>query len=194
MSLKGTQTAKNLMISMAGEAQATFRYNIAAKQAKKEGYVQIRDIFEETARNEVEHGKRFYKFLREAYEPGEGINVDWDYPVTYADTVDNLQSAIDGEHEEAHKMYPEFADLAEKEGFPEIAYVWREIAEVEEAHEERFRKLLDNIKNDRVFKRDKEILWKCNNCGYIHKGKSAPDVCPACNHKQEYFEIFVETY
>ncbi|NLB09542.1 MAG: rubrerythrin family protein [Clostridiaceae bacterium] len=194
MSLKGTQTAKNLMISMAGEAQATFRYNIAATQAKKEGYVQIRDIFEETARNEVEHGKRFYKFLREAYEPGEGINVDWDYPVTYADTVDNLQSAIDGEHEEAHKMYPEFADLAEKEGFPEIAYVWREIAEVEEAHEERFRKLLDNIKNDRVFKRDKEILWKCNNCGYIHKGKSAPDVCPACNHKQEYFEIFVETY
>lgn len=194
MSLKGTQTAKNLMISMAGEAQATFRYNIAAKQAKKEGYVQIRDIFEETARNEVEHGKRFYKFLREAYEPGEGINVDWDYPVTYADTVDNLQSAIDGEHEEAHKMYPEFADLAEKEGFPEIAYVWREIAEVEEAHEERFRKLLDNIKNDRVFKRDEEILWKCNNCGYIHKGKSAPDVCPACNHKQEYFEIFVETY
>ncbi|NLB10253.1 MAG: rubrerythrin family protein [Clostridiaceae bacterium] len=194
MSLKGTQTAKNLMISMAGEAQATFRYNIAAKQAKKEGYVQIRDIFEETARNEVEHGKRFYKFLREAYEPGEGINVDWDYPVTYANTVDNLQGAIDGEHEEAHKMYPEFADLAEKEGFPEIAYVWREIAEVEEAHEERFRKLLDNIKNDRVFKRDEEILWKCNNCGYIHKGKSAPDVCPACDHKQEYFEIFVETY
>ncbi len=194
MSLKGTQTAKNLMISMAGEAQATFRYNIAAKQAKKEGYVQIRDIFEETARNEVEHAKRFYKFLREAYEPGEGINVDWDYPVTYANTVDNLQGAIDGEHEEAHKMYPEFADLAEKEGFPEIAYVWREIAEVEEAHEERFRKLLDNIKNDRVFKRDEEILWKCNNCGYIHKGKSAPDVCPACNHKQEYFEIFVETY
>jgi len=194
MSLKGTQTAKNLMISMAGEAQATFRYNLAAKQAKTEGYVQIRDIFEETARNEVEHGKRFYKFLREAYEPGEGLNVDWDYPVTYADTRANLKSAVDGEHEEAHKMYPEFADLAEKEGFPEIAYVWREIAEVEEAHEKRFQKLLDNIENDRVFEREEELLWKCNNCGYIHKGKAAPDVCPACAHKQEYFEIFVETY
>ena len=156
--------------------------------------MQIRDIFEETARNEVEHGKRFYKFLREAYEPGEGINVDWDYPVTYANTVDNLQGAIDGEHEEAHKMYPEFADLAEKEGFPEIAYVWREIAEVEEAHEERFRKLLDNNKNDSVFQRDEEILWKCYNCGDIRKGKSAPDVCPACDHKQEKFATYVKTY
>lgn len=194
MSLKGTQTAKNLMISMAGEAQATFRYNIAAKQAKNEGYVQIRDIFEETARNEVEHGKRFYKFLREDFEPEEAVNVNWDYPVTYADTVTNLQGAVNGEHEEATKMYPEFADLAEKEGFPEIAYVWREIAEVEEAHEKRFQKLLDNIKNDRVFEREEELLWKCNNCGYIHKGKSAPDFCPACAHKQEYFEIFVETY
>ncbi len=194
MSLKGTETAKNLMISFAGEAQATFRYNVAAKQAKNEGYVQIRDIFEETARNEVEHGKRFYKFLREDFEPHEAINVDWDYPVTYADTVANLQSAADGEHEEAHKMYPEFADIAEKEGFPEIAYVWREIAEVEEAHELRFRKLLDNIKNNRVFEREEEVLWKCNNCGYIHQGKTAPEECPACAHKQEYFELFVETY
>ncbi|MDD2427049.1 MAG: rubrerythrin family protein [Eubacteriales bacterium] len=194
MSLKGTKTAKNLMISMAGEAQATFRYNLAAKQAKNEGYVQIRNIFEETARNEVEHGKRFYKFLREAYEPDEAVNVNWDYPVTYADTVENLKSAINGEHGEAHEMYPGFADIAEEEGFPEIAYVWREIAEVEEAHEARFRKLLANIENDRVFTRDEEVLWKCNNCGYIHKGKSAPEECPACAHKQEYFELFVETY
>ncbi len=194
MSLKGTRTAKNLMISFAGEAQATFRYNVAAKQAKKEGYVQIQNIFEETARNEVEHGKRFYKFLREDFEPDEAVNVNWDYPVTYANTVDNLQSAINGEHGEAHSMYPEFADIAEEEGFPEIAYVWREIAEVEEAHEIRFRKLLDNIKAGRVFEREEEVVWKCNNCGYLHTGKSAPDRCPACDHEQEYFEIFVETY
>ena len=182
------------MISMAGEAQATFRYNLAAKQAKADGYVQIQNIFAETARNEVEHGKRFYKFLREDFEPDEAVNVNWDYPVTYANTVENLKSAINGEHGEANEMYPEFADVAEEEGFPEIAYVWREIAEVEEAHETRFRKLLANIENDRVFKRDEEVLWKCNNCGYIHKGKSAPNVCPACAHKQEYFELFVETY
>ena len=194
MSLKGTKTANNLMISMAGEAQATFRYNLAAKQAKADGYVQIQNIFAETARNEVEHGKRFYKFLREDFEPDEAVNVNWDYPVTYANTVENLKSAINGEHGEAHDMYPGFADIAEEEGFPEIAYVWREIAEVEEAHETRFRKLLANIENDRVFKRDEEVLWKCNNCGYIHKGKSAPNVCPACAHKQEYFELFVETY
>ncbi|NLV99557.1 MAG: rubrerythrin family protein [Clostridiaceae bacterium] len=194
MSLKGTKTANNLMISMAGEAQATFRYNLAAKQAKADGYVQIQNIFAETARNEVEHGKRFYKFLREDFEPDEAVNVNWDYPVTYANTVENLKSAINGEHGEANEMYPEFADVAEEEGFPEIAYVWREIAEVEEAHETRFRKLLANIENDRVFKRDEEVLWKCNNCGYIHKGKSAPNVCPACAHKQEYFELFVETY
>ena len=194
MSLKGTKTANNLMISMAGEAQATFRYNLAAKQAKADGYVQIQNIFAETARNEVEHGKRFYKFLREDFEPDEAVNVNWDYPVTYANTVENLKRAINGEHGDANEMYPEFADVAEEEGFPEIAYVWREIAEVEEAHETRFRKLLANIENDRVFKRDEEVLWKCNNCGYIHKGKSAPEVCPACAHKQEYFELFVETY
>lgn len=194
MSLKGTRTANNLMISMAGEAQATFRYNLAAKQAKTEGYVQIRDIFEETARNEVEHGKRFYKFLRKDFEPDEAVNVNWDYPVTYSNTVENLKSAINGEHMEAHSMYPDFADIADEEGFPEIAYVWREIAEVEEAHEARFRKLLSNIENDRVFSRDEVVLWKCNNCGYIHEGKSAPDLCPACAHKKEYFELFVETY
>lgn len=194
MSLKGTKTAKNLMISFAGEAQATFRYNVAAKQAKKEGYVQIQNIFEETARNEVEHGKRFYKFLREDFEPDEAVNVNWDYPVTYSNTVDNLQSAINGEHGEANAMYPDFADIAEEEGFPEIAYVWREIAEVEEAHEIRFRKLLDNIKAGRVFERNEEVVWKCNNCGYLHTGKSAPERCPACDHEQEYFELFVETY
>lgn len=194
MSLKGTQTEKNLMISFAGESQANLRYTYAAKVAEKEGYIQIRDIFEETARNEVEHAARFYKFLREDLEAETPVNVDWDYPVTYADTEANLQGAVNGEHDEAESMYPGFADTAEEEGFKEIAYVWREIAEVEEAHETRFQKLLDNLREGKVFERDEEVRWKCNNCGYIHTGKSAPLRCPACDHEQKYFEIFVETY
>lgn len=194
MELKGSKTATNLMISFAGESQANMRYTYAASQAKKDGYVQIQNIFEETARNEKEHAKRFFKFLREAYDDEEAIEVKWDYPVVLGDTKANLLGAANGEHEEASDMYPKFADIAEEEGFKKIAYVWREIAEVEEAHEKRFRKLLDNIENDRVFKRDEEVLWKCNNCGYIHRGKSAPNKCPACDHPQEHFEIFVETY
>ena len=193
-SLKGTQTAQNLMISFAGECQARMRYTYAAKQAKKEGYVQIRDIFEETARNEEEHAKRFYKFLREDFESEEAINVNWDYPVVFSDTKANLLGAANGEHEEFVDMYPKFADIAEEEGFAEIARVWRQIAKVEEAHEVRFRKLLANVEQGRVFEREEEVLWKCDNCGYIYKGKKAPKLCPACAHPQEYFELFVEAY
>lgn len=193
-SLKGTKTAENLMISFAGESQANMRYTYAASQAKKDGYVQIKNIFEETARNEKEHAKRFYKFLREDYASEEVIRVEWDYPVVYSTTEENLQGAVNGEHEEASDMYPSFADVAEEEGFPEIAYVWREIAEVEEAHEARFQKLLDNVRNKTVFHRDEVVRWKCNNCGYIHEGTDAPDCCPACDHPQEHFELFVETY
>ena len=194
MSLKGTKTEKNLMIYFAGEAQANLRYTYAAKQAKKDGYVQIQNIFEETARNEREHAKRFYKFLREEEAPETAIPVECEYPVVFHSTEENLLGAVNGEREEADQMYPEFADIAEEEGFEEIACVWREIAEVEEAHETRFQKLLDNIKNGRVFEREEVVRWKCNNCGYIHKGKSAPKVCPACAHPQEHFELFVETY
>lgn len=194
MELKGSKTATNLMVSFAGESQANMRYTYAASQAKKEGFVQISNIFTETARNEKEHAERFFKFLREAYEPEEVIEVKWDYPVVFADTKANLLGAANGEHEEAHDMYPTFADTAEEEGFKEIAYVWREIAEVEEAHEARYRKLLYNVENNRVFERDEEVIWKCGNCGYLHRGKSAPKKCPACAHPQEYFEIFVETY
>lgn len=194
MELKGSKTATNLMISFAGESQANMRYTYAASQAKKDGFVQIQNIFEETARNEKEHAKRFFKFLREAYEPEEAIEVKWDYPVVYADTAANLRGAMNGEHEEATSMYPKFADIAEEEGFKEIAYVWREIAEVEEAHETRFKKLLENVENGKVFEKDEEVRWKCNNCGYIHTGKTAPKKCPACAHPQEHFEVFVETY
>lgn len=193
-SLKGTQTAVNLMASFAGESQANMRYTYAASQAKKDGYVQIQNIFEETARNEKEHAKRFYKFLKNSFDSGETIEVTGSFPVVFSTTEENLQGAIDGEHEEASEMYPEFADIAEKEGFPEIAKVFREVAEVEEAHEKRYRKLLENIQNDRVFKKDEVVLWKCNNCGYIHEGMEAPEVCPACAHPRAHFEVFKETY
>lgn len=193
MSLKGTKTAKNLMTAFAGECQASMRYKYHAKQAKKDGYVQMQMIFEETARNEDEHAKRFYKFLAADLQ-GEAINPNWDYPVNMADTKANLKASAEGEHEEATKMYPEFSKIAKEEGFDEIADVFTEIAEVEEAHEIRFRKLLENIEKDRVFKRDEVVLWKCNNCGYIHEGKEAPEKCPACAHPQSWFELFKETY
>ncbi|HHX70261.1 MAG: rubrerythrin family protein [Miniphocaeibacter sp.] len=193
MSLKGTKTAKNLMISFAGESQANMRYTYYASTAKKEGYVQISNIFEETARNEKEHAKRFFKFLNEDLKD-ETIQVDWNYPVELGTTAENLLAAANGEHEEFVEMYPGFADIAEEEGFKEIAYVWREIAEVEDRHERRFRKLLANIENDEVFKKEEVVEWKCNNCGYVHTGKTAPVKCPACDHPQAHFEVFKETY
>lgn len=191
--LKGTKTAVNLMQSFAGESQATMRYNYYAKEAKKEGYVQISNIFAETARNEVEHAKRFFKFLNEDLKD-EAVEIAAGFPVMLGNTEENLKSAIEGENEEHSKLYPEFADIAEEEGFKDIAYVFREIAEVEERHEIRYKKLLKNIEDGKVFQKDEVVEWKCNNCGYIHKGKSAPKECPACAHPQGYFEVFVETY
>ena len=181
------------MHSFMGESQATMRYNYYAKEARKEGYVQISNIFKETADNEVEHAKRFYKFLNADLQ-GEDIGIEAEFPVMLGDTKQNLQAAIEGEYEEQANMYPQFADIAEEEGFEDIAYVFREIAEVEERHEARFRKLLKNIEEGKVFKKDEVVEWKCNNCGYIHTGKEAPEVCPACDHDQKYFEVFVETY
>lgn len=192
-SLKGTKTAENLMISFAGESQARTRYTYYASQAKKEGYVQMQNIFLETAENEKEHAKRFMKFLSETLE-GEFVEINADYPVALADTKSNLKAAAEGERLEWEVLYPKFADVADEEGFPEIAYVWREIAEAEERHELRYKKLLANIENNEVFQKDEVVEWKCNNCGYIHKGKSAPDVCPACDHPQGHFEVFCETY
>lgn len=193
MNLKGTRTAKNLMASFAGESQARMRYTYYASQAKKEGYVQISNIFTETADNEKEHAKRFYKFLREELE-GETINVNSDFPVNFSDTLSNLKAAAAGEHEEQAHMYPEFADIAAEEGFIEIANVFSRIAEAEERHEARYRKLIENIENGKVFKRNEVVEWKCNNCGYIHVGNEAPEMCPACDHPVEHFEIFKETY
>lgn len=192
-SLKGTKTAENLMKSFAGESQARMRYNYYASQARKEGYVQISNIFTETAENEKEHAKRFFKFLNEDL-CGEGVEIHAEYPVALGDTKVNLKAAAEGENEEHTILYPEFARVAEEEGFKNIAYVFREIAEVEERHEIRFKKLLANIENDQVFKKDEVVEWKCNNCGYIHTGKSAPNKCPACDHPIDHFEVFVETY
>lgn len=192
-SLKGTRTAENLMKSFAGESQARMRYTYYASQARKDGYVQMEKIFLETADDERAHAKRFFNFLSEGLE-GEKVEIQADFPVALGDTKSNLFAAAEGEKEEWEELYPVFADIADEEGFPEIAYVWREIAEAEERHETRFRKLLENIENNRVFEKDEEVEWKCNNCGYIHIGKSAPEECPACAHDQKYFEVFIETY
>jgi len=191
-SLKGTKTAENLLKSFAGESQARMRYNYYASIAKKEGYVQISNIFQETADNEKEHAKRFFKFLAEDYQD-EAINIEASYPVAYSDTKTNLLSAAAGENEEWTDLYPTFAKVAEEEGFSQIAAVYRKIAEVEDRHERRFRKLAENIEKGEVFKKEQPV-WKCNNCGYIYEGKEAPQVCPACAHPQAHFEVFVETY
>ena len=189
--LKGTKTAQNLITSFVGECQANMRYTYAAKTAKKEGYVQISRIFEETAMNEREHAARFYKFLKEEYKL-ENIELNEEYtswPVIWHDTATNLQGAIDGENDEAENMYPSFADVAEEEGFPEIARAYRHIAKAEEAHRNRYQKLKDNIDEGKVFKREEKVVWMCGNCGYLIEAYEAPKICPACAHGQEYFEI-----
>ena len=192
-SLKDTKTAVNLMQAFAGESQARMRYTYYASAAKKEGYVQISNLFTETADNEKEHAKRFYKFLVECLE-GQTVNIQADFPVALSNTKANLLAAAQGENEEWSELYPHFADVADQEGFPVIATVFRKIAEVEKHHEARYRKLHDNIVNDTVVKKPAIVQWKCNNCGYIHTGAQAPDLCPACAHPQGYFEVFVETY
>ena len=189
--LKGTKTAQNLITSFVGECQANMRYTYAAKTAKKEGYVQISRIFEETAMNEREHAARFYKFLKEEYKL-ENIELNEDYtswPVIWHDTATNLQGAIDGENDEAENMYPSFADVAEEEGFPEISRAYRHIAKAEEAHRNRYQKLKDNIDEGKVFKKDEKVVWMCGNCGYLIEAYEAPKICPACAHGQEYFEV-----
>lgn len=192
-SLKGTKTAENLLKSFAGESQARTRYTYYASTAKKEGYVQISNIFMETAENEKEHAKRFFKFLNEDFK-GEALEIQASYPVELGTTLENLKAAAAGENEEWTELYPEFAKVAEEEGFSEIAAVYRKIVEAEERHEIRYNKLAENIEKDQVFKRDEVVEWKCNNCGYIHRGKAAPEKCPACAHPQAHFEIFKETY
>jgi rubrerythrin len=192
-SLKGTKTSENLLKSFAGESQARNRYTYYASIAKKEGFVQISNLFTETADNEKEHAKRFFKFLSEGLGI-DNVEITATYPVAYGDTKVNLKAAADGENEEWTDLYPTFADEAEAEGFPVIAAVYRKIAEVEKHHEERYRSLLANIENNKVFSKDIEVSWKCINCGYIYIGQDAPIACPACAHPQSYFEVLSENY
>lgn len=189
--LKGTKTASNLITAFAGESQATMRYTIAAKIAKKEGYVQIQQIFEETARNEQVHAKQFYKYLKEEFKL-DAIELNPDYtafPVVFHDTLTNLEGAIGGENEEAEDMYPSFAKVAKEEGFDEIARSFENIAKVEAGHRDRYQKLHDNIENGTVFEKEESVIWKCWNCGFLYEGKKAPKVCPACKHPQDLFEV-----
>jgi len=189
-SLKGTRTEKNLLAAFAGESQARNRYTYFASVARKEGYRQIEALFLETAENEREHAKRFFKFLE-----GGMVEIVATYPAgTIGTTVENLLAAANGEKEEWSVLYPDAARIAEEEGFVDVANAFHAIARVEVAHEKRYRKLLANIEAGKVFKREAPVAWKCGNCGYIHEGTSAPDNCPACNHPQEHFELFVETY
>ncbi|MBS4021876.1 MAG: rubrerythrin family protein [Dethiobacter sp.] len=194
-SLYGTKTAENLLKSFAGESQARNRYTYYASIADSEGYKQIKNIFIETADNEKEHAKRFYKFLLAGLDKLPAvIEINASYPVAQGNTLDNLKEAASGENEEWAELYPAFAKVAEDEGFPEIAYVFRMIASAEKRHENRYKKLAENIENGKVFTKDTAILWKCGNCGYVHEGTDAPELCPACIHPQAHFEVFVETY
>jgi len=189
-SLKGTKTEQNLLKSFAGESQARMRYDYFSKQAKKDGLEQISAIFMETALNEKEHAKVFFKFLE-----GGPVEITATYPAgVIGTTLENLKASADGENEEWTELYPEFAAVAKEEGFPEIANAYKMIAKVEKAHEERYRTLYNNLDEGKVFERDGKIIWKCLNCGYLHEGKKAPKVCPACKHPQAYFEIKESNY
>ena len=189
-SLKGTQTEKNLGISFAGESQARMRYTYFASAAKKEGYEQIAAIFQETADQEKEHAKRMFKWLE-----GGMVEITACYPSgVIGTTLENLKAAAAGENEEWTLDYPKFADIADEEGFPAIAKMYREIAKAEKGHEERYLALAKNVEEGKVFVKDEEVTWQCRNCGYIHTGKEAPKACPACAHPQAYFEVMKTNY
>ncbi len=183
-SIKGTKTEQNLLKAFAGESQARGRYVYFASAAKKEGYQQIAAVFEETAEQEKEHAKRFFKFLE-----GGMVEITASYPAgIIGTTAQNLAAAAAGENEEWTELYPEFAQIAKDEGFPQIATAFKMIAKVEAEHEARYRTLLARVEAEKVFERDEEIEWQCRNCGYIHKGKKALETCPACLHPKDHFE------
>lgn len=188
-SVKGTQTEHNLLAAFAGESMARNRYTYYSEVAKQEGYEQIAGFFLETADNEKEHARRFFSFLE-----GDHLDVTAGYPVRFGNTVENLEAAAMGEHEEWEVLYPNFARIAEEEGFKNIANTFRAIVEVEKRHEKRYLKLLDNVKNAKVFSTEEMHEWKCRNCGYIHQGTSAVKVCPSCLYPQSYFELHCENY
>ena len=189
-SLKGSKTERNLLAAFAGESQARNRYTYFASQARKEGFVQIADVFEETANQEKEHAKRFFKPLE-----GGDCEVQAAFPAgAIGSTAENLKAAAAGEHHEWESMYPGFADIAEDEGFEEIAKVFEAIAVAEKQHEKRYLGLLANVEAGTVFKKDEKVVWRCRNCGYLHEGEEAPKACPACAHPQAHFELLAENW
>jgi rubrerythrin len=189
-SIKGSRTEQNLLKAFAGESQARMRYDYFAKQAKKEGLEQIAAIFDETALNEREHAKRFFKFLE-----GGPVEITATYPAgIIGTTLENLKAAAEGENEEWTALYPEFARIADEEGYKEVAAAFKLISKVEKAHEERYRTLYTNLDEGKVFEREGKLVWKCRNCGYLHEGSKAPLNCPACLHPQSYFEIKESNY
>jgi len=189
-SVKGTETEKNLLASFAGESQASNRYIYFAGVAKKEGYVQIAEVFDETAKQERQHAKRFFKFLE-----GGDLEITATFPAgKIGTTAENLKASAMGENEEWTDCYPAFAEVADKEGFAEIAAAWRSIAIAEKQHEKRFNGLLLNVENNRVFAREEAVTWRCRNCGFLHTGEIAPELCPACIHPQAHFELLGENW
>lgn len=189
-SLKGSQTEKNLLTAFAGESQARNRYTYFASKAKKEGYVQMADIFEETANQEKEHAKRFFKFL----EGGE-VEISGTFPAgVIGTTLENLKAAAAGEHYEHTEMYPGFAKVAREEGFDAVAMVFEKVSVAEKQHEKRYNDLAANIEAGTVFKKEQKVKWRCINCGYVHEGDEAPDMCPACAHPQAHFELLGENW
>ena len=190
MDFKGSKTEKNLLASFAGESQARNRYTFFASVAKKEGYEQIAAIFQETADNEKEHAELFFKHLK-----GGMVELTAAYPAgIIASTAENLEAAAEGEKMEWGTIYPNFADVAEQEGFSEVADTFRNVAKVEAYHERRYLKLLENVKQGKVFKKGTVIKWKCRNCGHVYEGNEAPEKCPVCSHAKSYFEVWCENY
>ena len=192
--LKGTKTAENLMKSFAGESQARMRYNYYSKIALKEGYRQISNIFQETAENEREHAKLFYAHLAKSTLNGNPVEIHASYPVALGDTLHNLKYAAMGEKEEWTELYPSFADVADKEGFADVAKTFRQVTMVEKRHEARYNKLHDALEHHRLFVKDSKVYWKCLECGYIVEASRAPERCPVCDHPQGDFEIWFENY
>jgi len=190
MDFKGSGTEKNLLAAFAGESQARNRYTFFASVAKKQGYEQISGIFQETAGNEKEHAELFFKLLK-----GGMVELSASYPAgVIGSTMENLKAAAEGEKAEWGTIYPNFAEVADQEGFPEVAKTFRNVAKVEASHERRYLKLLENVKQGKVFKKDTPIKWKCRNCGYVFEGSEVPDECPVCNHARSYFEVWCENY
>jgi len=190
MELKGSRTEKNLLAAFAGESQARNRYTYFASQAKKDGFIQISAIFAETADQEKEHAKRFFKYLE-----GGNVMVEAAFPAgTIGDTAANLEASAGGEHHEWTVLYPESAEIARGEGFVKVAETFEAVSVAEKQHEKRYRSLLENIRQGRVFKREQSVVWACRNCGYVHEGTEPPTVCPACVHPQAHFELLAENW